>query len=88
MNLSNNVSRTTHTYWYQDQCRSRFVILLFINRCADFPKPGIMFRDISGLLAAPVERELAYDLLAKNYEGKNITAVAGMVRIIQFNTNI
>jgi hypothetical protein len=41
-----------------------------------------MFRDISGLLAAPKERELAYDLLADHYKGKGITAVAGMVRIV------
>ncbi|KAL0476807.1 adenine phosphoribosyltransferase [Acrasis kona] len=43
-----------------------------------FPKDGIMFRDISGLLASPQEREEAFDLLYQAAKDKQIDAVAGM----------
>jgi len=48
-----------------------------IREIADFPKPGIMFRDISPLLADPAGLALAIELLANPYRGKYIDLVVG-----------
>src|SRR4030081_2261826 len=42
-----------------------------------FPNPGILFRDITPLLANPSGLALAIELLANPYRGKNIDLVVG-----------
>jgi adenine phosphoribosyltransferase len=48
-----------------------------IRDIPDFPKPGIMFRDISPLLADPSGLALAVELMANPFRGKNIDLVVG-----------
>ena len=48
-----------------------------IRDIADFPKPGILFRDITPLLANPSGLALAVELLANPFRGKNIDLVVG-----------
>jgi len=48
-----------------------------IRDIPDFPKPGIMFRDITPLLADPSGLALAIELLANPFRGKNIDLVVG-----------
>src|SRR6476661_7067051 len=43
----------------------------------DFPKPGILFRDITPLLANPSGLALAVELLANPFRGQNIDLVVG-----------
>jgi adenine phosphoribosyltransferase len=42
-----------------------------------FPKPGILFRDITPLLSNPSGLALAIELLANPFRGKNIDLVVG-----------
>ena len=48
----------------------------FIRDIPDFPKPGILFKDIMPLLANPVAFQHAVDLLALHYDGQPIDAIA------------
>src|SRR6476469_935802 len=48
-----------------------------IREINDFPKPGILFRDITPLLADPSGIALAVELLANPFRGKNIDLVVG-----------
>jgi adenine phosphoribosyltransferase len=48
-----------------------------IRNIPDFPKPGILFRDITPLLADPSGLALAIELLANPFRGKNIDLVVG-----------
>jgi adenine phosphoribosyltransferase len=48
----------------------------FIRDIPDFPKPGILFKDIMPLLANPVAFQHAVDLLAVHYDGRPIDAIA------------
>lgn len=48
-----------------------------IRDIPDFPKPGIIFRDITPLLADPSGLALAVELLANPFRGKNIDLVVG-----------
>lgn len=48
-----------------------------IRDVPDFPKPGILFRDITPLLADPSGLALAVELLANPFRGKNIDLVVG-----------
>ena len=48
-----------------------------IRDVPDFPKPGILFRDISPLLADAGGLALAIELLANPYRGKGIDVVVG-----------
>lgn len=43
----------------------------------DFPKPGIMFRDVTPLLADVELRQAMIDTVAKRYKHEHVTAVAG-----------
>ena len=49
-----------------------------IRDVPDFPKPGIIFKDITPLLQNAAGLKATLDALAKPFEGKGITAVAGM----------
>ena len=48
-----------------------------IRDIPDFPKPGIMFRDITPLLADPSGLALSIELMANPFRGKNIDLVVG-----------
>ncbi|KAK3041080.1 hypothetical protein RJ639_026877 [Escallonia herrerae] len=44
----------------------------------DFPKPGIMFQDITTLLLAPDAFKDTIDLFVERYRNKNISVVAAL----------
>jgi adenine phosphoribosyltransferase len=46
-----------------------------IRTIPDFPKPGINYRDITPLLAAPVAFQKVIDDFANHYRDKNVTAI-------------
>jgi adenine phosphoribosyltransferase len=48
----------------------------YIRSIPDFPEPGILFRDITPLLAEPQAFRLAIALLAEHYRGVEIDVVA------------
>src|ERR1019366_6368587 len=48
-----------------------------IRDIPDFPKPGVLFRDISPLLAEPSGLALSVELLANPFRGKHIDLVVG-----------
>ncbi|WP_261365025.1 adenine phosphoribosyltransferase [Anatilimnocola floriformis] len=47
----------------------------FIRDIPDFPKPGIMFRDITPLLAAPAAFRSAIETLAKKFASERIDVI-------------
>ena len=49
-----------------------------IRNIPDFPKPGILFRDITTLIQNKAAFKKAVDLLAKKYKGKKIDKVIGV----------
>lgn len=49
-----------------------------IRDIPDFPKPGILFKDITPLVKDPATLKLAVHGLLQPYLGRDITAVAGM----------
>ena len=49
-----------------------------IRDIPDFPKPGILFKDITPLVKDPAVLRLAVQQLGYPFRGQNITAVAGM----------
>lgn len=49
-----------------------------IRTIPDYPKPGILFRDITTLLASPKGLRKAVKALAKHFEDAEIDAVAGI----------
>jgi adenine phosphoribosyltransferase len=49
-----------------------------IRDIPDFPKPGIIFKDITPLVKDPAALRLAVHLLIQPFLGRNITVVAGM----------
>jgi adenine phosphoribosyltransferase len=48
----------------------------YIRDIPDFPKPGILFKDITPLLAEPRAFQQAIDLLCAHYEGQAIDSIA------------
>jgi adenine phosphoribosyltransferase len=48
----------------------------FIRDIPDFPKPGILFKDITPLLASPAAFQTTVDLFADRYRTRDIAAVA------------
>ncbi len=49
-----------------------------IRDIPDFPKPGIIFKDITPLVKDPAALKLAVHQLVQPFLGRDITAVAGM----------
>ena len=49
-----------------------------IRDIPDFPKPGIIFKDITPLVKDPATLRLAVHSLLQPFLGRDITAVAGM----------
>lgn len=56
----------------------KHVIASLIRDVPDFPKPGIVFKDITPLLKDPKAVGLCVDLLAGRFESAQVTVVAGM----------
>lgn len=48
----------------------------YIRSVPDFPKPGILFRDITPLLAAPAAFRQSIEQLAQRYRDERIDVVA------------
>jgi adenine phosphoribosyltransferase len=48
----------------------------YIRDIPDFPKPGILFKDITPLLAAPDAFQYVVDALGERYQGQKIDAIA------------
>ena len=48
----------------------------YIRSIPDYPKPGILFRDITPLLAAPAAFRRAIAMLADYYRGKSVDYIA------------
>ncbi len=48
----------------------------YVRSIPDFPKPGILFRDITTLLAAPAAFRQAVDAIAERYRGEGVEVVA------------
>jgi len=48
----------------------------FIRDVPDFPKPGILFKDITPLLASPEAFRATIDALAERFEGEAIDVIA------------
>ena len=48
----------------------------FIRNIPDFPKPGVMFKDITPLLANATAFQHSIDLLSIHYAGQKIDAIA------------
>ena len=49
-----------------------------IRNIPDFPKPGILFKDITPLLASPRAFHIVLDTLAERFIGEHIDAVVGI----------
>src|SRR3982751_2972808 len=49
-----------------------------IRTIPDYPKPGIMFRDITTLIGDPVGLRLAVDRMVSRYEDRRIDKIAGI----------
>ena len=49
-----------------------------IRNIPDFPKPGILFRDVTTLIPNKTAFKKSVDLLAKRYKGKGIDKVIGV----------
>ena len=50
----------------------------YIRDIPDFPKPGILFKDITPLLADPDAFQDAIDRMAEHYRGRPVDAVAAV----------
>jgi len=50
----------------------------FIRKVPDFPKNGILFYDITSILAAPIAFKYCIDKMAEIYKDKNIEAIAAI----------
>lgn len=48
-----------------------------IKSIPDYPKPGILFRDVTSLLADPTAYAASIEMLANRYRNSNITKVVG-----------
>lgn len=50
----------------------------FLRDVPDFPKPGIMFKDITPLLANPTARKKVIDEIRRHFMDQNVQAVAAI----------
>jgi adenine phosphoribosyltransferase len=48
----------------------------YIRNIPDFPKPGVMFKDITPLLASPRAFQSAIEQLEQNFQGRGIDVIA------------
>jgi len=52
------------------------VLADFIRDIPDFPKPGILFKDITPLLLSPTAFDAAIEQMAENYRGSKVDVIA------------
>jgi len=52
-------------------------LLAFIRDVPDFPKPGVVFRDFTPLLADPAALALAVELMVNPFRGQRVELVLG-----------
>ncbi|UTV28475.1 adenine phosphoribosyltransferase [Photobacterium atrarenae] len=57
--------------------KSRALIKGSIQSIPDYPKPGILFRDVTSLLENPAAFKATMQVLIEQYKGKGITKVIG-----------
>ncbi len=50
----------------------------FIRTVPDYPKPGIQFRDVTGLLEDPLGLRMAVDQIVDRYHDRGVSLVAGI----------
>jgi adenine phosphoribosyltransferase len=50
----------------------------YIRKVPDFPKKGILFYDITSILASPIAFKFCVDKMAEIYKDKNIDAIAAI----------
>src|SRR5690349_15663602 len=53
-------------------------LMSLVRTVPDFPRPGVLFRDITPLLADPKGFHIALDALAHRFTGERVDAVAGV----------
>jgi adenine phosphoribosyltransferase len=49
-----------------------------VREVRDFPKPGILFRDITPVLENPAALKAVVDALARRYAGKGVSRIVGI----------
>src|SRR5262245_34997405 len=54
------------------------VLAQLIRDVPDFPKPGILFKDITPLLAQPRAFTTVLDLMAERFAGQGVDAIVGI----------
>jgi adenine phosphoribosyltransferase len=64
-----HVARTVESF---ELCRS------LIRDVPDFPRPGIMFKDITPLLASPRALHIVLDGIAERFIGEHVDAIVGI----------
>ena len=52
-------------------------LVRLIRDVPDFPKPGVMFKDFTPLLADPAGLALSVELMANSYRGRGVDLVVG-----------
>lgn len=57
---------------------TQFDLDTVIRKVPDFPKPGVLYYDITGILAVPVAFAYCLDRLESLCKGKNIDCIAGI----------
>jgi adenine phosphoribosyltransferase len=57
---------------------SKFNLDDYVRKVPDFPKKGILFYDITSVLASPAAFKFCIDQMAEIYKNKNIDAVAAI----------
>lgn len=56
----------------------RNVLARCIRDVPDFPKPGILFKDITPILSDPRAFNLCLDTMAETYDGKSVDVIVGI----------
>jgi len=69
------MNRTTIDTWQQYSEGANLQRL--IREIPDFPKPGVLFKDITPLLADPSGLALAVELMAQPFRGRHIDIIVG-----------
>lgn len=63
----------------EEELKSKIDYLkLCIRDVPDFPKPGILFKDITPLLSDSAGRRMVVDIMVDHYRDKNIQAIAAI----------
>jgi adenine phosphoribosyltransferase len=73
------VARPDHIRHASDIALDRIgYVKSLVREIADFPKPGILFRDITPLLSDPKGFHIVLDALAERFVGEHVDAVVGV----------